>query len=355
MFFTELVDAVRHSESWAESLENQTKSRKIIERQFEGLDELVARISASFEGSGLEAEYATGLSKVINEFVSAAVDQTRQKLEVRLKATLESASSELNSTKLKAIKNLESYLSVAPLPVLEKEVNVELTDGSYAAAVHYKCPEEIEYEFLLNTASSPLLRSQFSLAAFRKGAKIPVRLGKTWLKKEPVPDYEKLDGYNLSRAQASRNHLAAEFVKEETGAVVNVVYSKSNGESFVTVEYSDLMVKTDVTGEPALNKHLDTAFLKESMDRLLVAVDDLDGDKLRLAKLECAGADVLATMNCFEFMKRVTKAIVQSRELFDAMRELDPKASMDRLKLLGEKGADIAASLGLGGRGVKRP
>jgi hypothetical protein len=354
MFFTELVDAVRFSENWSENLEHQDKATRNIERQLEELDKLVSRMSNSFEGLELEQEYAGDLSKVVSEFVLAAVNQTKGKLESRLKATLEEYSSELNSEKLKTIKSLEAYLSVTPLPVVEEEVDVELTDGSYAASARYKCPEEIEYEFLLNTANSALLRSQFSLATFRKGAKIPVRLGKTWLKKEPVPDYEKLEGYNLSKAQASSGHLTAAFTKDETGAAITVVYSRSNGDSFVTVEYSDRTGKTEVTGEPALNKHLDLAFLKESMERLLAAVTELDHEKLRLAKLEYEGLDVFATMNCFGFMQQVVKVITGSRNLLDAMRTVDPAKAMDRLKLLDERGAAIATALGLGPRINKR-
>ncbi len=354
MFFTELVDAVRYSENWAESLENQSKARKSIESQVEALDKLVSRVSGSFDGLGLEQEYGTNLSKIINEFVLAAVNQTRQKLASRLKTALEESSGELNSEKLKTIKSLEAYLSVTPLPVLEEEVSLELSEGSYAASVLYKCPEEIEYEFMLNTANSSLFRSQFNLAAFKKGARIPVRLAKTWLKKEPVPDYEKLEGYTLSKAQASRNHMAATFAKDETGSAITVVYSKSNEESFVTVEYSDSSGKMDVTGEPALNKHLDIAFLRESMNRLIEAVSELDRDKLRLVRLEYGGVDVLATMKCLGFMQQVTKVITQSPGLLDAMRQLDPKDSMDRLKLLDGSGIDIAGALGLGARGKSR-
>jgi hypothetical protein len=354
MFFTELVDAVRYSENWAESLENQTKARKGIESQVEALDELVSRVSGSFDGLGLEQEYGTNLSKIINEFVVAAVNQTRQRLDSRLKAALEESSSELSSEKLKAIKSLEAYLSVTPLPVLEEEVSLELSEGSYAASARYRCPEEIEYEFLLNTANSPLFRSQFNLAAFKKGARIPVRLAKTWLKKEPVPDYEKLEGYTLSKAQASKNHMTATFARDETGAAITVVYSKSNEESFVTVEYSDASGKMDITGEPALNKHLDIVFLRESMSRLVESVSELDREKLRLVRLEYDGVDVLATMKCLGFMQQVTKAIAKSRELLDAMRQLDPKTSMDRLKLLDERGIAIAGALGLGARSKNR-
>lgn len=354
MFFTELVNAVRYSENWAESVEKEKAARQNAEKQFHELDELVARISASFDGSELDKEYLASLLKTVPEFVSAASKQVREKLEIKLKEILEKFSAESNSEKLKAVKSLESYLSVTPLPVLDEEVSLELTDGSYAAYARYSCPEEIEYEFLLNTASSSLLRSQFSLAHFKKGAKMPVRLAKTWIKKQPVPDYEKLADYYLSKALASRNHITAKFMNDETEATIGIVYSRSNNESFITVEYSDAHGKVDVTGEPALNNHLDIAFLKESMGKLLHEVSGLDSDKLKLTKLEYSGIDVLGTMDCYGFMQRVAKVMVQSPEIMAAIRKLDGASAAERLKLLGKQRSVIAESFGLVSHGVKR-
>lgn len=350
MFFSELVDAVRYSQNWAQAVENDQGIRQRILKQSSELDKLVTQVSASLSGLALEPEDSATLSKSVNEFVSAAVAQARKRVESRSKAALEVSSSELNSEKLKMVKHLEAYLSVGPLPVIEEEISIELADGSYAASGRYRCPEEVEYEFLLDTSSSSIFRSQFTLAEFRKGAKIPVRLGKAWLKKEPVPDYEKLEAYSLSKAQGSKNHMTARFARSDTGATIDVVFSKSNGDSFVTVEYAEGGVKTPVTEEPALNKHLDADFLKESMERMLQAVFELNDHKLRLDRLEYAGVDVLATMNCFGFMQQVVKVIKQTRDLLDAMRLLDPKAALDRLKLLGDRGTTIAFELGLGAR-----
>jgi len=181
----------------------------------------------------------------------------------------------------------------------------------------------------------------------RKGVKLPVRLGKTWLRKEPVPDFEKLDDYALTRAKASKNHLEANFVNHGTSSAVDLVFSRSGNESFVTIEYSDARGKVDVTGEAALSKHLDLQLMKSATGRLLDAIIELRKDKLQLSKLESVGDDILATLDCLGFMQRVVLVMVQSKESMKAMSTVDPKMAIERLKLLGPGGTKMMETLGL--------
>jgi hypothetical protein len=346
-FFTELVDAVRFAQSLSEYIEKQAETKRSLERQLDALEEIQSRIAALFDAKKLDPEFSGPLAKAVNQFVSAATEQSRAKINEKLKRTVDEFSSEANSLKLKAVKSLESFLAVTPLPVLDEEVGLDLSEGSYAAYADYKCSGEIEYEFLLNTANSTLFKSALSISALWKGTRIPVRLSRVWLKKEPVPDYEKLDNYVLSAARASRNHLSATFTNLETTATSTMVFSRSNNDSFITVEYKDKAGKADVTGEPSLNRHLDLGSLKRTMGRLLDEITELDADKLRLVKLESAGEDILESLACFDFMKQVVGAFVQSGELIKAVRSLDPRMTRDRLSLLGENGQQVASALGL--------
>jgi len=259
--------------------------------------------------------------------------------------------SESRSEELKAKRSLESYLAATPLPVTDEEISLELSDSSYSAKAEYTCPGDIEYEFLLNTASSPHFRGEFTFAGVRKGVKLPVRLGKTWLRREPVPDFEKLDDYALTRARASKNHLEAAFVNHETGSSVDLVFSRSGNDSFATIEYSDEKGRVDVTGEAALSKHLDLQLMKGATGRLLDAILDLRKDKLQLNKLESDGEDVLATLDCLGFMERAVFVLAQSKESMKAMSAVDPKMAIERLKLLGPGGTRMMETLGLVKRG----
>lgn len=354
LLFAELVDAVRYSQNWERSIEEQNERRTKAGKQVEELEELGSRISGVFAGLDLDKDDSENLSRKVNEFATVAIRQTEDRIKSKLKAALEDSVSESKSEGSKAKKSLESYLASSPLPVIDEEISLELSNGSYSATAEYKCAGEIEYEFLLNTADSALFRGELAFSGVQKGIKLPVRLGKTWLRKEPVPDFERLDVYVLTRARASKNHLTATFVNHETNGNVGVVFSRSGSESFVTIEYSDEKGKVDVTGESSLSKHLDLALIKEATGRLLDAMVELPKDKLQLSKLESGGEDVLANLTCLAFMQRVVATLSQSKESMDAIRKLDPKTAMERLRLLGPSGDEMMETLGLVSRSAKQ-
>jgi hypothetical protein len=351
LLFTELADAVRYSQNWGRSIKEQSEAKTKAQEQLDELDSLGRRISKAFDDLKLDVEDSEALSRKINEFTELAINQTKDRVEAKLDATLEELASESRSEELKAKRSLESYLAATPLPVTDEEVSLELSESSYSAKADYKCPGEIEYEFLLNTASSRHFRGELTFAGVLKGVKLPVRLGKTWLRKEPVPDFEKLDDYALSRAKASKNHLEATFANHETGSTVDLVFSRSGNESFVTIEYYDQKGKVDVTGEASLSKHLDLQTMKGATGRLLDSVLDLRKDKLQLSKLENGGEDVLATLDCLGFMERAVLVLAQSKESMVAMSAVDPKMAIERLKLLGPGGTRMMETLGLVKRG----
>jgi hypothetical protein len=354
ILFTELVNAVRYSQNWEHSINEQNEAKARAGKQLEELEELPAHISAAFDGLHLATEDSESLSRKVNEFAALAIQQEKDRVKARLNAAVEHSSSESRSEELKAKKSLESYLAATPLHVIDEEISLELSDSSYSATAEYKCDGEIEYEFLLNTASSPLFRSELMFSRVQKGVKLPVRLGKTWLRKEPVPDFEKLDAYALSKARASKNHLTATFVNPETNALVGLVFSRSGDESFVTIEYSDEKGKVDVTGEAALSKHLDLSSMKRATGQLVDAIVDLQKEKLQLNKLESGGENVLATLDCLGFMQRVVSVMARSKESMDALREVDPKMAIERLKLLGPGGNKTIETLGLVAKGTKQ-
>lgn len=347
LLFTDLADAVRYSQNWERSIKEQEEKRARVKQQLEELDDLSARLSSVFQHLSLDAEDSDALSRKINEFADMAIQQTKEKINAKLKTALDESLSESKSEELKAKRSLESYLAATPLPVIDEGVALELRESSYSATAEYRCPDDIEYEFLLNTASSPYFRGEFTFAGVRKGVKLPVRLGKNWLKKEPVPDFEKLDDYALSKAKASKNHLEATFLNHETGGQVSLVFSRSGNDSFVTIEYSDDKGKVDVTGDSALSKHLDLSLMKGAAGRLLDAILDLRKDKLQLSKLEADGIDILTTRDLLRFMQRVVMILAKSKDAMEAMRKVDPKLAMERLRLLGPGGTKILEALGL--------
>jgi hypothetical protein len=353
LLFTELADAVRYSQNWGRSIKEQNEARTRASEQVRELESLGSRIAEAFAGVRLDEEDSDSLSRKINEFAALAIQQTKDQVKGKLEATLKDLVADSRSEELKAKRSLESYLVSTPLPVTDEEISLELLDSSYLAKDEYECPGDIEYEFLLNTPRSPYFRSEFKFSGVRKGLRLPVRLGKTWLRKEPVPDFERLDDYSLTNARASKNHLDATFVNTETNSRVGIVFSRSGSDSFMNIEYSDDKEKVDVTGEVALSKHLDLLVLKGATGRLLDAILDLRKDKLQLSRLEAAGEDILESLDCLGFMQNVVVVLAKSKESMKAMSTVDPKMAIERLKLLGPGGMKMMETLGLVKRGER--
>src|SRR5271169_1644447 len=133
LFFTHLVDAVRYSQAWAQSIEEQRAHRERVEKQLRELEVLASRISADFEGLQLDKENVDHLSKVINEFAGAAIEQQRESLNTRLASWIKESFASSEAERLKALRSLESYLATTPLPVVDEEVVLELSESSYNA------------------------------------------------------------------------------------------------------------------------------------------------------------------------------------------------------------------------------
>jgi hypothetical protein len=353
LLLTELVDAVRYSQNYERLLKEQTELKTHADKQLQMLDDVAPRISLAFDGLDLDPKEAEGLARKINEFAALAVQQTRDRIKSRLQSELDDSAARLKSEDSKAKKSLESFLAAQPLSVIDEEFSLELANGSYTTLAEYKCAGEIEYEFLLNAAGSPMFRSELTFARVQKGVKLPARLGKAWLKREPVPDFERLDGYGMIKARASKNHLTAVFQNHETSSVVTLVYSRSADESFLTIEYADEKGKVDVTAEAGLSKYLDLPPMKTSTGRILDAIVDLKKEKLQLNKLDSEGKDILATLDCLGFMQHVAVVISQSKESMEALRTIDPKMAIERLKLLGPGAAKMMEILGFVPRSTK--
>lgn len=132
-----------------------------------------------------------------------------------------------------------------------------------------------------------------------------------------------------------------------------MVFSRSESDSFVTIEYSNDKEKVDVTGEAGLSKHLDLPMMKGAGGHLLDAILELRNDKRQLSRLESEGEDVLVTLDFMQFMQHIATVLVQDKELMLAVSMVDQKMAVERLKLLGPGGSKIIETLGLDSRRVR--
>jgi hypothetical protein len=260
---------------------------------------------------------------------------------------------EVNSERTKALKSIEAFMAVSPFPVTEKVFTLKLQDSAYEARVKYRSDNKIEHEFSLDTNNYSFVK-RFRLSAYQNEIRLPVRLGKNWLRRDPTPDFERLDQFYLVDVEVTEKNLIANFVHEEGQRKARVVYSKQDTNSFLSVEYTNQSGEiTNVTATPDLNVHFDSELLKKSMERLWLAIMDLERHKIALKKLYCENADVLDKLDTKAFFGRawqtIAPAITQAmKDSKSSLREskpdiMDEQAVSERLKLLGNDSDQILA------------
>jgi len=363
--FSSLVDAMRFSQRTqllrdkVKGLEDEKKKRLL------SLDRLVQDITGTIQRSKeiIGQEHSSELTKQISSFSSIAIEQTKRKIDEQSANELKEYLSAVESERTKTFKSIEAFLVTSPFPILDKAISLKFVDGAYSARAVYRCVEEVQYEFSLDTKKSPIFGREFRLSAFEKEVKLPVTLAKSWLKKEPVPDYERLDQYILSSIEATEGSMIATYSHPEREATTKIVYSRQNSHSFLTVDYFDPeMKKVAVTAEPALNRFLDSEALEKAMERIWLATLELENNKIALTKLVSGGQDVLEQLDCLDFFARSWKVISQrvmqniasarsnkkgSSPDTENSDQLDEKFVREKIALLGESGRTVLEVLKL--------
>ena len=211
--FSSLVDAMRFAYQ-KEQLEGrvsdiESKSKKSLD----DLGELNGKIRALVESLGDEISKDTlsELSTQISGFSHLVIEQTKTKLEQKINAELSGYRASLDSEITKTRKSIEAFIATSPFQVLDKVLSVKLVDGAYDAKGAYRCADDIQYEFSYDTKKSRVFSKEFRLSTFERDFRVPISIGKTWLRRDQVPDYERIDQYALVSAESSESNLIVDF------------------------------------------------------------------------------------------------------------------------------------------------
>ncbi len=345
---TNLFDAVRFSdqlheaEAKAKSLRNEFDSKSLR------LDTFVKSVVNSSEvlTKQVPEDYAKIMANQVNEFVRAAADQAKAKGSAKATGEISEVGSEAVSSRTKTLKSLEAYLGSNPLLVVDRLVTVKLVDGGYQAQATYSCKGNVVYRFNLGTQSSKMFGSEFKLSKLRKKLNVPVGLGKTWIRKEQSPRYEKLEQYSLKSAEASSQHFIAEFFEEESRTAIRISRAGQEGGGFTSVEFIDGAEVVNVTTDAGLNKFLDSAAVTAVVNSIWAELIQVEASRVALTELTVSGRDILERMECESLLRTVLrimgptyKAILErpaEKQLKDSEVEVSLSFVRERLSLLGE-------------------
>ena len=345
---TNLFDAVRFSNQLHEAEDRAKSLQDEFDSRSHRLDTFVKSVVDSSENltEQVPEDYAKIMANQVNEFVRAAADQAKAKGSAKVAGEISEVWSEAASSRTKALKSLEAYLGSNPLPVIDRLATVKLVDGGYQAQVTYSCKGNVVYRFNLGTQSSKMFGSEFKLSRLRKKLNVPVGLGKTWIRKEQSPRYEKLEQYSLKNAEASSQHFIAEFSEEETRTAIRISGASQEGGGFTSVEFIDGAEVVNVTTDAGLNKFLDSAAVTAVMNSIWAELIQVEASKVALTELTVGGRDILERMECESLLRTVLRIMgptykdILERPAEKKLEGSEVQVSLsfvrERLSLLGE-------------------
>ena len=292
--FSSLIDAMKDAQRMRD---REDKIREIEEKNKRGLSALDS-LQEEIKGVVLSVQDALGkeqaedLEKQISSLALVAIDLSRKKIAEGYSAELKDNQLALDSERTKTFKSLEGFLATLPFSLLDKSIKLKLLNGAYAASARYNCANNIQFEFSLDCKRSAVLSKEFKLTSPEGEIQVPISLGKSWLKREPAPDYEGLDHYVLSAAEVTEPHLVATYAYPEKSSSITMVKSKRDSRDSLTVEYLASDTRINITSEPALNKFLNSEQIIKSSEALVRSILELGGYKIDLVTLVSDGKPV---------------------------------------------------------------
>jgi len=355
--FTSLVDAMRFAYQ-KEQLEGRIRDiESRSKKSLDDLGELNEKIQALVKSLGDEIgkDSLEELSNQISGFSHLAIEQTKTKVEQKINTELSGYRSSLDSEITKTRKSIEAFIATSPFMVLDKVLSVKLVDGAYEAKGAYRCADDIQYEFSYDTKKSRVFSKEFRLSTFERDFRVPISIGKTWLRRDQVPDYERIDQYALVSAESSETNLIVIFKHLEKDSSLRVVYSKHDSHASLSIVYSDAQRTVDITSTPSLNRFLDSEPLEKTMERLWLSLIDLENYKVGLTKLVSEDVSLFEKLDCFEFFAKswriiAPKVIQEMKSAVDSQtadEKLTVSFALERVGLLGENADPILEILEL--------
>lgn len=327
----------------------------------------------------LEPYPAKDSFEAIQKFSVTAIGQLKEKISEINGRELSEIESQNVMDRNNALKALELFLQNPGLQPDRSSVKVIWDNGAYIGSSSYSVSSSYEFEgsrkgllnkqvkkskeelslkygFQLTTSGSDLFSSILHFSSLGKGIKLPVKHAVSWISKEPVIDYEKLDRYDLAEAVLADGNLVATFRDTEKESEVRFTLT-SYGESMtLDVDYKDSSQTVSITGQPALQNNIDIKQLEEISDTIRKSLLTLESSRAGLKTLQVDGDDILSTFNSIHVIKtliklgfvrfRIPQEDIESGRMLKKLEE-NEKILNERIRLLGDGAQEVASLLRL--------
>ncbi len=361
--------------SRAESSRNDVKSKMSL---VESLPGELSKFMKSLIQPGT-IPLADEMIDKIYKFAEAAVSQYKVGIGDSLTREVSEIESSYSKERDKAIGAVDSYLQGLTIPPDSRKIGLKLSSGAYDSRGSYKITRKFEkpivrrgfiskttdvltetvdlsYEFSLRTGDVDIFKSVVYFSSISKGFKLPVRSATSWVSKEAVIDYEKLDKYLLTEGELSGNTLTLSFTSDQGDHTVKLSYSFYEDNPILGIQFNDGTQAVDILTQPALANVVDTATLSQIMSTFYRTVSELGNHRQKLTKLVVNDLDVLSTLDFQGFLLHMSKLVAaEVNRIRQAAPDtgsmapiLDSDFVRERLALLGPVSAEIAEILSVG-------
>lgn len=303
-----------------------------------------------------KSTFFQGIKETLMNFISSSLDDFKNKITPSNTEQINAKQEEMNSFIAKSVRSAEIFLSRNYIPVNDSIISMKFASGANDCRYRATCPKELEFEFLLDNSEIEFTKTRVYPSIFQKGIRIPVRLGKSWMSKDPVPDFEKLDEYYISSATLSSQDLFIRLSHEEAGSEIMIHQTSTDSNTFLEIEYHDDLGKVSVTSEPALNSNLEREGVLLICRQIRNTLKTLEERKLRLLSLSIRGLGLLETRNfeplvmtVFEILapniKKPIANILSGEKIGDGDVTITRDIIVERLKLVPGISSAIATLL----------
>jgi hypothetical protein len=366
--FSMLVDSIRDAQRMSGTEARLQEIEDTNEEQLSALEKLqveISRVVLSFQDP-LGKELTDSVEKQVTSLSTVSIELAKRKIQEKHSLELKENQRALDTEKTKTFKSVEAFLAIPPFIVLERTISVTLLGGVYVAVARYSCADNIQFDFSLDCNKNPALDKKFRAPSSpEEKVKIPIVLGKSFLKKEPSADYEDLDSYVLSSAEVTDISLTAALHNAGKSSTIKIIDSKRDSLATLTVEYSTPDTKITVTSEPTLIKFLNTEQTESASDSLWRSILELERFKIGLLRVVSDGHIVYAEDKLTDVQKFLAKAwkIIEPKveaaigsknaSAGEDVSSPDPEGSLDetfvrqKIAPLGSAGDELLASLKL--------
>ena len=282
------------------------------------------------DGAGTATvEYARKLSELALEVVA----ETKKSLATAEDHDVQTERREVGRRRAEIHAELQSFLTVLQLPVLEARVSLQLAEGRNELSAVFTHPEEIVAAFLLDAAKLPPWRQPRKVGDFATNVELPVGIKRGWFSKAVHQENAVIDESFIGSFKLETHRLEIQLRRKPTEKdTLELALLREGDEVTAEVHHLD---DAEAEGQRIPLDPAAVANLQRLWDGLREGLATVLTERKALQSIEFRGADVVDLDHGTDFVRQV---VAQLAPVVTEIARRTPNAEELSLKLEKEGG-----------------